>query len=104
MEWPRPGTGMVGWRQRSFEVSDCRRGRGRLGLESRFAKEGNRKEIRDEKGDGKSGRREESQGSNEAGTGEEGCSQENCGERSGGEEGTCEADAAEPGSSCTNQR
>jgi hypothetical protein len=95
---------MVGWRQRPFDVSDCRRGRGRLGFEGRFAQEGNRKESRDYKVDGKNGRREETQGRNEAGTGEEGSSQEDCGERSGGEEGTCEAGAAEPSSSCTNQR
>ena len=49
MEWPRPGTGMVGWRQRPFEVSDCRRGRRRLGLEDRFVQQGNRKESHDEK-------------------------------------------------------
>jgi hypothetical protein len=44
---------MVGWRQRSFEVSDCRRGRGRLELEDRFAQEGDRKESHDEKVTGK---------------------------------------------------
>lgn len=51
MEWPRSGTGMAGWCQRSFEVSDCRHGRGCLGLEGGFSWEGNRKKSRDEKGD-----------------------------------------------------
>ncbi|MEM5372323.1 hypothetical protein V4C53_40760 [Paraburkholderia azotifigens] len=101
MEWPRSGTGMAGWCQRSFEVSDCRHGRGCLGLEGGFSWEGNHKKSRDETGDGKIGRYEEDQGSHKTGTGEEGGPEENCSEKSDDEESSCEA-GAESGSSCTS--